>query len=156
MSGVMANRSFMGKVRAAPARAVSSMPLKMGLFDGIAKAMNEAMANDPSLGKPQNPGFREGYDGPEEVTVTFLPSGVEVASYQGELLTDVCRRANVEITYGCQKGTCGACEVDVKSASAPGGFGRLRVCESVTTYEPMEIIILDKVLRPPYPARDFC
>merc|ERR1719183_1410828 len=41
----------------------------MGLFDGLSKALNEAMANDDSYGKAVNPGFREGYDGPAQKTV---------------------------------------------------------------------------------------
>merc|ERR1719409_2513480 len=40
----------------------------MGLFDGLSKALNEAMANDDSYGKAVNPGFREGYDGPAQKT----------------------------------------------------------------------------------------
>mmetsp|Transcript_30083 Transcript_30083/g.71611 ORF Transcript_30083/g.71611 Transcript_30083/m.71611 type:complete len:116 (-) Transcript_30083:11-358(-) len=75
----------------APSRAASPMPLQMGLFDGFNKMLNDAMANDASLGKPVNPGFREGYDGPDEVIISFSPSGKQILSYQGEALADVCR-----------------------------------------------------------------
>ena len=30
----------------------------MGIFDGFNKMLNDVMANDESLGKPVNPGFR--------------------------------------------------------------------------------------------------
>eukprot|EP00287_Rhodomonas_sp_CCMP768_P002552 CAMPEP_0196722376 /NCGR_PEP_ID=MMETSP1091-20130531/4745_1 /TAXON_ID=302021 /ORGANISM="Rhodomonas sp., Strain CCMP768" /LENGTH=180 /DNA_ID=CAMNT_0042064063 /DNA_START=32 /DNA_END=574 /DNA_ORIENTATION=- len=112
-------------LRAQP-RAVSGM--KMGLFDAIGKAMNEAMANDQTLSKPVNPGFREGYDGPAQVTVNFLNSGIVVESYGGERLGDVARRAGEAVPYGCQKGTCGTCEVTL---TTPEGTEQVRCCQAV-------------------------
>jgi len=112
---------------AAPTR-MSGPNLRMGLFDGLSKALNEAMANDDSYGKAVNPGFREGYDGPAQKTVTFKPSGAVVSTYGGERMGDVCVRGGVEVTYGCQKGTCGSCEVLL---TADGEQSKIRVCQAV-------------------------
>lgn len=100
----------------------------MGLFDAIGKALSESMANDESLGKQQNPGFRDGYDGPKTVTVKFLNSGLVVESYGGERLGDVARRAGEGIQYGCQKGTCGTCEVTL---TTPSDTRQVRCCEAI-------------------------
>ena len=102
--------------------------LRMGLLDGLSKALNEAMANDDSYGQAVNPGFREGYDGPAQKTITFKPSGAVVSTYGGERMGDVCVRGGVEVTYGCQKGTCGSCEVLL---TADGEQSKIRVCQAV-------------------------
>merc|ERR1719238_475764 len=100
----------------------------MGLLDGLSKALNEAMANDDSYGQAVNPGFREGYDGPAQKTITFKPSGAVVSTYGGERMGDVCVRGGVEVTYGCQQGTCGSCEVLL---TADGEQSKIRVCQAV-------------------------
>lgn len=73
--------------------------------------------------------MQDGYDGPRKASVLFRPSGKSVESYGGERLGDVCRKAGVPIMFGCQKGTCGTCEVML--VNAEGQREKVRVCEGI-------------------------
>jgi ferredoxin len=53
-----------------------------------------------------------------------------VTSYAGERLGDVCRKAGVSVMYGCQKGTCGTCEVMLVNEQG-GQSEKVRVCEAI-------------------------
>eukprot|EP01039_Chlorochromonas_danica_P004121 gene4121-4516_t len=64
------------------------------------------------------------------VTVTFDPSGKSVTAYQGDVLADVAKQANVYIPYKCKSGRCMSCELRLngrvsvqacKNAQIPGG-----------------------------------
>lgn len=111
----------------------------MGLFDAIGKAVSESMANDGSLSKPVNAGFREGYDGPAQKAVSFADSGEVVSTYAGERMGDVCVRGKVSITYGCQKGTCGSCEV---SLTADGQSSTIRVCQAIVPKDDSKSLVI--------------
>lgn len=65
-----------------------------------------AFANDDSLGKKVNPGLKKGPN-ISECTVNGKP----VKAVAGQKLSQVMATARVKMTYSCQKGNCGTCEL---------------------------------------------
>ncbi len=65
-----------------------------------------AFKNDDSLGKPQNAGLT---NGPKinEVTINGKPA----KAVAGQKVSKVLASARVKMTYSCQKGNCGTCEM---------------------------------------------
>jgi len=80
-------------------------PLSMGLGDMLKKAL----ANDPALPPPQNPGLSSTKD---TVEVEFLPSNKKVKAYLGQNVAMIAKAAKVDIKYNCNKGECGTCTVN--------------------------------------------
>lgn len=76
-----------------------------GLGDFFAKAL----ANDPNLPPPQNPGLSKT---PDIVEIEFLPAKKTVKAYLGSNVRSVAEKAGVDIKYGCKKGECKTCEVN--------------------------------------------
>lgn len=56
------------------------------------------------------------------VQVVFLPDNTEVMAEPGEVLSDVARRAGVEIIESCGVGDCGTCEVLLRDEFSGDGF----------------------------------
>ncbi len=44
-------------------------------------------------------------------TVVLAKSGTEVLVHNGETILDALRRARIDVSYSCEQGVCGACEV---------------------------------------------
>ena len=65
-----------------------------------------AFKNDDSLGKPQNAGLT---NGPKVNEVTI--NGKPVKAVAGQKVSRVLASARVKMTYSCQKGNCGTCEM---------------------------------------------
>jgi|Transcript_13766 ferredoxin len=65
-----------------------------------------AFKNDDSLGKPQNAGLT---NGPKINEVTI--NGKPVKAVAGQKVSKVMASARVKMTYSCQKGNCGTCEM---------------------------------------------
>ena len=65
-----------------------------------------AFKNDDSLGKPQNAGLT---NGPKVNEVTI--NGKNVKAVAGQKVSRVLASAKVKMTYSCQKGNCGTCEM---------------------------------------------
>lgn len=65
-----------------------------------------AFKNDDSLGKPQNAGLT---NGPKINEVTI--NGKPVKAVAGQKVSKVLASARVKMTYSCQKGNCGTCEM---------------------------------------------
>lgn len=79
--------------------------LRMGLGDILKKAL----ANDPNLPPPVNPGLsRE----KETYEIEFLPAKKIVKALPGQRLSLVAKAAGVDIKYKCSKGDCGTCAVN--------------------------------------------
>ena len=72
---------------------------QLGLF-------GNAFKNDDSLGKPQNAGLT---NGPKINEVTI--NGRAVKAVPGQKVSRVLASARVKMTYSCQKGNCGTCEM---------------------------------------------
>lgn len=74
-------------------------PTQLNLF-------GNAFKNDDSLGKPQNAGLT---NGPKinEVTINGKPA----KAVAGQKVSKVLASARVKMTYSCQKGNCGTCEM---------------------------------------------
>jgi len=65
-----------------------------------------AFQNDDSLGKPKNAGLT---NGPKVSEVTV--NGKPVKAVAGQKVSQVLAGARVKMTYSCQKGNCGTCEM---------------------------------------------
>mmetsp|Transcript_44606 Transcript_44606/g.53996 ORF Transcript_44606/g.53996 Transcript_44606/m.53996 type:complete len:155 (-) Transcript_44606:259-723(-) len=70
------------------------------------KALQDAMKNDDSLGKVENPGIK---GGPKFTEVTI--NGKSVKAVPGQRVSQVAAAARTKITYSCKKGDCGTCEI---------------------------------------------
>ena len=81
-----------------------SNELSMGFMD----AMNKALANDPNLGTPVNPGGKVA----DPVVIEFLPSKKQIKAYPGQKLSMIASTAGEKIKYSCKKGECATCEVN--------------------------------------------
>ncbi len=46
-----------------------------------------------------------------EFTVVLAKSGTEVRVREGQTILDALRRARIEVSYCCEHGVCGACEL---------------------------------------------
>jgi hypothetical protein len=66
----------------------------------------DAFKNDDSLGKPKNAGLT---NGPKVSEVTV--NGKPVKAVAGQKVSQVMAGARVKMTYSCQKGNCGTCEM---------------------------------------------
>lgn len=66
-----------------------------------------AFANDDSLGKPENAGLKNGPKKNDNVTI----NGKKVNAVVGQKVSVVAAQSRVKITYSCNKGDCGTCEV---------------------------------------------
>ena len=65
-----------------------------------------AFKNDDSLGKPKDAGLT---NGPKVNDVTI--NGKPVKAVAGQKVSQVLAGARVKMTYSCQKGNCGTCEM---------------------------------------------
>jgi len=75
---------------------------------GFMDALNKALANDPNLPPPVNPGLSKE---PTYVEVEFLPSKKATKAILGQKFKDIARQAKIQIPYSCEKGECGTCSV---------------------------------------------
>ena len=80
-----------------------SVKVGMGFMDAI----NKALANDPNLSPPENPGGKVA----EPVVVEFLPSKKMIKAFPGQKLSMIASTAGEKIKYSCKKGECATCEV---------------------------------------------
>lgn len=85
--------------------------LQMGFGDFL----KNALANDPSMPPPSNPGLSKSKTA---VEVEFLPSKKVVKALPGQRLSVVAQSAGVDIKYKCNKGECGTCTVRVNGVPA--------------------------------------
>jgi ferredoxin len=46
-----------------------------------------------------------------EFTVVLAKSGTEITVGHGETILGALRRASIDVSYSCEEGLCGACEV---------------------------------------------
>jgi vanillate O-demethylase ferredoxin subunit len=49
--------------------------------------------------------------GCSEFTVVLAKAGTEVLVRRGETILDALRRSSIDVSYSCEEGVCGACEV---------------------------------------------
>mmetsp|Transcript_28626 Transcript_28626/g.37505 ORF Transcript_28626/g.37505 Transcript_28626/m.37505 type:complete len:140 (+) Transcript_28626:67-486(+) len=91
--------------------------LRMGLFDAIKKGFE----NDSTLSPQQNAGLSKV---PDPVKVTFEPSKKSINAFPNQSLKNVARDAKVKISYNCEKGDCGTCEVMVNGK-------KVKACQTV-------------------------
>jgi vanillate O-demethylase ferredoxin subunit len=47
----------------------------------------------------------------DEFTVVLARSGVEIAVHKGETILEALLGAHIDVSYSCEQGVCGACEV---------------------------------------------
>jgi ferredoxin len=47
----------------------------------------------------------------EEFTVVLAKSGAEIAVRRGETILEALLNAHIDVSYSCEQGVCGACEV---------------------------------------------
>mmetsp|Transcript_5893 Transcript_5893/g.10558 ORF Transcript_5893/g.10558 Transcript_5893/m.10558 type:complete len:135 (-) Transcript_5893:233-637(-) len=66
----------------------------------------KAFANDDSLGKRKNEGLKKGPD-VSETTINGKP----IKAVAGQKLKQVMNAARVKMTYSCNEGNCGTCEL---------------------------------------------
>jgi vanillate O-demethylase ferredoxin subunit len=75
----------------------------------------------------------------EEFTVVLARSGIEVPVQKGQSILDALRNAAVEVSYSCEEGVCGACEVrflagaplhrdSVRTAAEHDRLSTLQIC----------------------------
>lgn len=78
-------------------------------LNGFMDAMNKALANDPSLPPPTNPGMNKAA---EPVLVEFIVSKKQVKAFPGQKISMIAQAAGEKIKYSCKKGECGTCEIN--------------------------------------------
>ena len=103
--------AFSGYHATKPSLSRKIVQLHMGLGDFL----KNALANDPSMPPPQNPGLSKSK---AAVEVEFLPSKKVVQALPGQRLSIVAQSAGVDIKYKCNKGECGTCTVRVNGIPA--------------------------------------
>jgi tetrachlorobenzoquinone reductase len=75
----------------------------------------------------------------EEFTVVLAKSGGEIAVRRGETILEALLNANIDVSYSCEQGVCGACEVrflcglpehrdSVRSAAEHDEISTLMIC----------------------------
>lgn len=109
---------------------LSSSHVRMGLFDGLAKAFE----NDDTLGERAEAGLREKaefhtitWQGPAEQTMFGERPGPQILSkaVAGQKLKDIAQASGVEIPYSCNEGTCRICDVKVNGRLAPACVAKM-------------------------------
>lgn len=50
-------------------------------------------------------------------TIVLLPDGITIESLDGEAVLDAMRRCGVSHRFGCRRGGCGICKVDLVDGS---------------------------------------
>jgi len=53
----------------------------------------------------------------DEFSVVLARSGVEIAVRSGETILEALRNARIDVSYSCEQGVCGACEVKFLSGT---------------------------------------
>jgi vanillate O-demethylase ferredoxin subunit len=53
----------------------------------------------------------------EEFTVVLAKSGVEIAVRKGQTILEALLNAHIDVSYSCEQGVCGACEVKFLSGA---------------------------------------
>jgi len=53
----------------------------------------------------------------DEFSVVLARSGVEIAVRRGETILEALRNARIDVSYSCEQGVCGACEVKFLSGT---------------------------------------
>jgi vanillate O-demethylase ferredoxin subunit len=53
----------------------------------------------------------------DEFTVVLAKSGVEIAVRSGETILEALLHAHIDVSYSCEQGVCGACEVKFLSGT---------------------------------------
>lgn len=78
-----------------------------------------------------------------QVKVLFIPDDVEIMASPGEVLSEVARRAGVEIIESCGVGDCGTCEVLLRDQVSGDGF----YIKSCVTKVPSQkdLLVIDTV-----------
>lgn len=78
-----------------------------------------------------------------KVKVLFIPDEIEIMASPGELLSEVARRAGIEIIESCGVGDCGTCEVLLRDQVSGDGF----YLKSCVTKVPghKDLLIIDTV-----------
>lgn len=104
---------------------------------GIGDMLKKALANDPSLPPPKDPGLSRG---PSYAMVEFSKAGVtkKIKVIQGTKISQAASDAGVEIKYSCKKGECSTCKVTVNGKP-------VKSCVSFIPATPtVQIIVPDK------------
>jgi vanillate O-demethylase ferredoxin subunit len=52
-----------------------------------------------------------------EFSVVLARSGVEITVRRGETILEALRNARIDVSYSCEQGVCGACEVKFLSGT---------------------------------------
>ena len=81
---------------------------------GLGDIFKNALANDPNLPPPKDPGLSKK---PDLVLVEFLPSKKTVEAYPGQSFSLIAKSAGVDIRYKCKKGDCNTCAVQFNGRS---------------------------------------
>ena len=104
---------------------------------GIGDMLKKALANDPSLPPPKDPGLSSG---PSYSMVEFTKAGVtkKIKAIQGTKISQAASSAGVDIKYGCKKGECSTCKITVNGKS-------VKACVSYIPNTPTaQIVVPDK------------
>mmetsp|Transcript_5027 Transcript_5027/g.7423 ORF Transcript_5027/g.7423 Transcript_5027/m.7423 type:complete len:137 (+) Transcript_5027:116-526(+) len=78
-------------------------------LNGFGDAFKNAFASDDSLGKAQNAGLSGGPKTNDNVSI----NGKKVNAIVGQKVSVVAASARVKISYNCNKGDCGTCNVKI-------------------------------------------
>lgn len=120
---------------APPAR---TLPVAMGLFDGLAGAFT----NDDTLGERKDAGmtnkvqrWRLTWRGkkPNPFQDAPVTEGVAIA---GQKLRDLAREQNIPIRYSCNEGHCGICDVMIDGRRVPACVAKAPKKDCVIDYAP--------------------
>jgi len=108
----------------------------MGFFDGIGKAMSEAMANDDTLGEKVDPGLKNKvlpvkvtWKGPEPegmARFTEKAKQFETMAMPGTSFKQLAEDAGVEVSYSCNAGTCRICDLTVNGMRTPACVNKVQ------------------------------
>lgn len=72
--------------------------------------------------------------------VVFIPDNIEITAVPGERLSEVARRAGVEIVESCGVGDCGTCEVLLRDQVSGDGFYIKSCVAKVPTHKDKLVI----------------
>lgn len=125
-----------GGGHARPAQPPRVSSLHMGFFDGIGKAMSEAMANDDTLGEKVDPGLKNKvlpvkvtWKGPEPegmARFTEKAKQFETMAMPGTSFKQLAEDAGVEVSYSCNAGTCRICDLTVNGMRTPACVNKVQ------------------------------
>lgn len=90
----------------------------INIFGGL----KDAFGNDDSLGKAKDAGLSNGPKYNDQVTVNGKPVKNAVVDQK---ISQVCAAARVKVSYNCQNGECGTCEMKVNGRKVRACVGKV-------------------------------